>query len=112
MPRLRAAVGYHPEVGDAQLLGDLGDHLKAVSHHSGVLRGDLPAGADVDLGDHQEVGGRLGVDVVKGVDGVPTACAVVFNTIFGLFAAWSVTKFHFKGKKILTTLIDLSLIHI
>ena len=70
MPRLRAAVGYHPEVGDAQLLGDLGDHLKAVSHHSGVLRGDLPAGADVDLGDHQEVGGRLGVDVVKGVDGV------------------------------------------
>ena len=31
----------------------------------------------------------------------------VFNTIFGLFAAWSVTKFHFKGKKILTTLIDL-----
>lgn len=36
-----------------------------------------------------------------------TACAVVFNTIVGLFAAWSVTKFHFKGKKILTTLIDL-----
>lgn len=36
-----------------------------------------------------------------------TACAVVFNTIFGLFTAWSVTKFHFKGKKILTTLIDL-----
>ena len=36
-----------------------------------------------------------------------TACAVVFNTIFGLFAAWSVTKFQFKGKKILTTLIDL-----
>lgn len=36
-----------------------------------------------------------------------TACAVVFNTIFGLFAACSVTKFHFKGKKILTTLIDL-----
>ena len=31
-----------------------------------------------------------------------TACAVVFNTIFGLFTAWSVTKFHFKGKKILT----------
>lgn len=28
-----------------------------------------------------------------------TACAVVFNTVFGLFAAWSVTKFRFKGKK-------------
>jgi sulfate transport system permease protein len=36
-----------------------------------------------------------------------TVFAVVINTIFGLFAAWSVTKFHFRGKKILTTLIDL-----
>lgn len=35
-----------------------------------------------------------------------TAFAVIFNTIFGLFAAWSVTKFSFKGKKLLTTLID------
>jgi sulfate transport system permease protein len=35
-----------------------------------------------------------------------TACAVVVNTVFGLFAAWLVTKFHFKGKKLLTTLID------
>ncbi len=35
-----------------------------------------------------------------------TLCAVLFNTIFGLFAAWTVTKYRFKGKKILTTLID------
>lgn len=35
-----------------------------------------------------------------------TVCAVVINTIFGVFAAWAVTKFHFKGKKLLTTLID------
>lgn len=35
-----------------------------------------------------------------------TLCAVVFNTIFGLFAAWTLTKFRFKGKKLLTTLID------
>jgi sulfate transport system permease protein len=35
-----------------------------------------------------------------------TLSAVVFNTIFGLFAAWAVTKFNFKGKKLLTTLID------
>jgi sulfate transport system permease protein len=34
-------------------------------------------------------------------------CAILINTIFGLFAAWSVTKFRFKGKKLLTTLIDL-----
>ena len=33
--------------------------------------------------------------------------AVLFNTIFGLFAAWAVTKFRFRGKKILTTLIDI-----
>ncbi len=35
-----------------------------------------------------------------------TVIAVVCNTIFGLFAAWAVTKYQFRGKKILTTLID------
>ncbi len=35
-----------------------------------------------------------------------TVCAVVFNTVFGLFAAWTLTKFRFRGKKLLTTLID------
>lgn len=36
-----------------------------------------------------------------------TLFAVVINTVFGLFAAWVVTKFHFHGKKLLTTLIDI-----
>jgi sulfate transport system permease protein len=36
-----------------------------------------------------------------------TVAAVVINTIFGIFAAWTITKYHFKGKKILTTLIDI-----
>lgn len=36
-----------------------------------------------------------------------TAAAVIINTIFGLFAAWAITKFRFKGKKVLTTLIDI-----
>lgn len=36
-----------------------------------------------------------------------TVCAVAVNTIFGLFAAWALSKFHFKGKKLLSTLIDL-----
>ena len=36
-----------------------------------------------------------------------TLLAVLINTVFGLSAAWSLTKFQFKGKKILTTLIDL-----
>ena len=35
-----------------------------------------------------------------------TACAVGINTIFGVFAALAVTKYHFRGKKVLTTLID------
>lgn len=36
-----------------------------------------------------------------------TLWAVLINTVFGLFAAWAVTKFRFHGKKILTTLIDI-----
>lgn len=36
-----------------------------------------------------------------------TFFAVVINTVFGLFAAWCTTKFAFRGKKILSTLIDL-----
>ena len=36
-----------------------------------------------------------------------TVVAVLINTVFGLFAAWLITKFHFKGKKLLSTLIDL-----
>ncbi|MCR4652718.1 MAG: sulfate ABC transporter permease subunit CysW [Eubacterium sp.] len=36
-----------------------------------------------------------------------TAFAVVINTIFGIAAAWLVTKYAFKGKKILSTFIDL-----
>lgn len=36
-----------------------------------------------------------------------TVIALVINTIFGLFAAWALTKFCFKGKKLITTLIDL-----
>lgn len=35
-----------------------------------------------------------------------TVIAVLCNTILGLCAAWVVTRFQFKGKKLLTTLID------
>ncbi|MCD8356597.1 MAG: sulfate ABC transporter permease subunit CysW [Clostridia bacterium] len=38
-----------------------------------------------------------------------TVLAVITNTIFGLFAAWCITKFNFGGKKIISTLIDLPL---
>ncbi len=37
------------------------------------------------------------------------AITVVVNTIFGVFAAWIITKFTFRGKKVISTLIDLPL---
>lgn len=36
-----------------------------------------------------------------------TFVAVLVNTFFGLVAAWCITKFAFKGKKLLSTFIDL-----
>jgi len=36
-----------------------------------------------------------------------TLAAVAVNTVFGLFAAWTVTKYQFRKKKLLTTLIDI-----
>jgi sulfate/thiosulfate transport system permease protein len=35
------------------------------------------------------------------------AIAVPLNVVFGVAAAWSVAKFHFRGKSFLTTLIDM-----
>ena len=36
-----------------------------------------------------------------------TLWAVIVNTIFGVAAAWLITKYSFKGKKLLSTFIDL-----
>ena len=36
-----------------------------------------------------------------------TLFAVVINTVFGIAAAWLITKYAFKGKKLLSTFIDL-----
>jgi sulfate transport system permease protein len=33
--------------------------------------------------------------------------SVPMNTLFGLAAAWAITKFQFTGKNVLTTLIDI-----
>ena len=38
---------------------------------------------------------------------IATVCAVVVNTLFGLIASWSLTKFKFRGQRLLTTLIDI-----
>lgn len=42
-----------------------------------------------------------------GVTLLATLIAVVINTFFGLCASWALTKFSFKGKQILATLIDI-----
>lgn len=34
-------------------------------------------------------------------------CAVAVNTFFGLVASWALTKFHFRGQRVLTTLVDI-----
>ncbi|GHU50398.1 sulfate ABC transporter permease subunit CysW [Clostridia bacterium] len=36
-----------------------------------------------------------------------TSVTLVVNTTFGIFAAWAITKFRFRGKQALTTLIDI-----
>jgi sulfate transport system permease protein len=38
---------------------------------------------------------------------VVTALTVPANAIFGIAAAWAITRFDFRGKRVLTTLIDL-----
>jgi len=38
---------------------------------------------------------------------IAAAIAVPFNLVFGMSAAWAITKFEFKGKSLLITLIDL-----
>lgn len=38
-----------------------------------------------------------------------TVITVIINTIFGVFASWCITRFQFKGKKVISTLIDLPL---
>lgn len=38
---------------------------------------------------------------------VTAAVSLVLNTVFGLTAAWAIAKFDFRGKSLLTTLIDL-----
>lgn len=40
---------------------------------------------------------------------IATLVSVVINTVFGIFAAWLLAKFSFRGKKVLSALIDLPL---
>ena len=42
-----------------------------------------------------------------GVTLIATVIAVIVNTVFGLFAGWLLTKFNFRGRQVLATLIDI-----
>ena len=66
LARLLADVGHHPVALQAQLFGDLGDHGEDVGHHRRVVLADLRHRGDMHLGNHQKVGGRLGIDVIEG----------------------------------------------
>ena len=45
---------------------------------------------------------------VKELEPISYEIAVIINTIFGLAAAWAITRFDFPGKAWLTTAIDLA----
>lgn len=38
---------------------------------------------------------------------IATVAAVIVNTVFGVIASWLITKFDFRGKNVLSTLIDI-----
>ena len=82
LSRLFADVGDHPVAVQVQLLGQLGDDLEDVGHNPTVVRRHLGDGADMGLGNHQEVGGGLRGDVVEGV-----ADLVLVDLAAGIFPA-------------------------
>lgn len=42
---------------------------------------------------------------------IAAVAAVVINTLFGIIAAWLLTRFDFKGKQVLATLIDIPFLY-
>ena len=62
-------VGYHAitGTGKAHFLGQLGNNGKNMAHHRRALFCHSGNGLDMSLRHHQEMGGRLGINVIKGV---------------------------------------------
>ena len=52
------------------------------------------------------LGKKYGIITYFG-DALKAVFAVILNTVFGVFAAWLITKFRFRGKKLLATFIDI-----
>ncbi len=68
-----------------------------------VFHGALEKGWEVFLASFEDPAGWHAIKLTLTV----AAIAVPLNTFFGLAAAWAVTKFDFRGKSLLITLIDL-----
>ena len=68
-----------------------------------VFHGALSKGWEVFLRSFQDPAGWHAIRLTLTV----AAIAVPLNTAFGLAAAWAITKFRFRGKSLLITLIDL-----
>ena len=68
-----------------------------------VFHGALEKGWQLFLASFEDAAGWHAIKLTL----IVAAIAVPLNTIFGLAAAWAVTKFDFRGKSLLITLIDL-----
>ena len=68
-----------------------------------VFHGALEKGWQLFLASFEDPAGWHAIKLTL----IVAAIAVPLNTIFGLAAAWAVTKFDFRGKSLLITLIDL-----
>ena len=65
---VRTAVGDHPVAAvQAFCCGDLGNDLKNVSNRSAVFGGHIVHGGKMGLGNHQNMGRCLGIDVPEGI---------------------------------------------
>ncbi|MGD9546450.1 MAG: sulfate ABC transporter permease subunit CysW [Candidatus Krumholzibacteriia bacterium] len=72
---------------------------------AGVFAEALRKGAGAYLDSFAEPAVRQAIGLTLTV----AAVAVPLNLVFGLAAAWAIAKFEFRGKSVLTTLIDLPL---
>ncbi len=68
-----------------------------------VFHGALQKGWELFLKSFQDPAGWHAIRLTL----IVAAIAVPLNTVFGLAAAWAVTKFSFRGKSLLVTMIDL-----
>ncbi len=72
---------------------------------AGVFAEALRKGAGAYMASFSEPAVRQAIGLTLTV----AAVAVPLNIVFGLAAAWAIAKFEFRGKSLLTTLIDLPL---